>query len=111
MNATHVGSVLALDPERTLLLSTVGPSAIELRRTIIVAQVIIDTMISPKMLSEVIFSGKRTGACVPIAMRTWELGGLVAMTLENIKASICIAAFAFEGIVVGGFGVARQICG
>lgn len=110
MNATHVGCVFALGPERTLLLSTVGPSAMELRRTIIVAQVI-DTMISPKMLSEVIFSGKRTGAGVPIAMWTWELGGLVAMTPENIKTSICFAAFAFEGIVVEGFGMARKICG
>lgn len=46
VNATHVRCALALDPERTLLLGTVGPSAIELRRTIIVTRVV-NTMIRP----------------------------------------------------------------
>lgn len=63
------------------------------------------------MLGEVIFSGKRIGACEPIAMRTWKPGGLVAVTLENIKASICFAAFAFEGVVVEEFGVALELGG
>lgn len=63
------------------------------------------------MLGKVIFSGKRTGAYIPIAIRTWELGGLVPMTFENIKASICLAAFAFEIIVVEGFGITLKICG
>lgn len=46
MNATHVGCVLALDPERTLLLGTAGHRARELRRTIVVvALVVTDTMI------------------------------------------------------------------
>lgn len=63
------------------------------------------------MLGEVIFSGKRIGTSVQIAMRTGELGGLVPMTLEIIKASIWFATFAFEGVVMEGFGVALECSG
>lgn len=61
------------------------------------------------MLGKVIFSGKSIGACVPIAMRTWELGGLVTMTLENIKASISVAAFACKGFMLERLGVALEL--
>lgn len=51
VNTTHVGCVLALESERTLLLGTVGPSAIELHRVrglgVIVVARVVDTMICP----------------------------------------------------------------
>lgn len=51
VNAMHVGCVLALDPERALLLGPVGPSAIELHRTrnlgIIDVARVFNTMICP----------------------------------------------------------------
>ena len=63
------------------------------------------------MFGEVIFSGKCIGAGVPITMWTWELGRLIPVTIEIIKASICFAAFAFGGVVVEGFGVALELGG
>ena len=112
MNATHVVSVLTLHPKRTLLLSTVWPSAEDLLGGCIIYVLrVIDTMVCPKMLSEMIFSGKRVGSCVPLAVWTWELGSLVPVTLEIIKASVGFAAFALESVMVEGFGVTLKLGG
>lgn len=66
-------------------------------------------MVCSKMLSEMIFADKCVCACVPRAMRTWELGGLVPVPLEVVESSIGFAARALEGSVVDGFGVALKL--
>lgn len=54
--------VVAFNPKRTLLVGKVGPSAEELQKMIVsvvrVASWIVDAIICPKMLSEMIFAGK-----------------------------------------------------
>ena len=70
---------------------------------------VIDTMVCPKMLSEMIFAGKCICARVSRTMRTWELGSLVPVSLEVVKASIGFAARALEGSVVEGFGVTLEL--
>ena len=115
VNATHVVSVLTLDPKRTLSLGTVGPCAVDLQIIMgfggILVPRVVDTMVGSKMLGKMVFSSKCINACVLIAMRTWELGGLAPVTLEIIEASIWFAAFALESVVVEGFGVTLELGG
>lgn len=70
---------------------------------------IVDPMECSKMLGEIIFADKCISAYVPVAMGTWELGGLVPVSLEVIKASKGFAAFALKGSVVEGFGVTLEL--
>lgn len=51
---------------------------------------VIDTVMFPKMLYKTIFSGKFIYAYVSRAVRTWELGGLIPVSLEVIKAPLLI---------------------
>ena len=74
VDATHVASVLALDPNR---MGTDGPIVQGLLGGIIFVPRVADTMVASKTLGEMIFSPKRVGACELIALRTWELGGFV----------------------------------
>lgn len=106
MDATHVAGVLTLDPKR---MGTVGPIAQDLLGSIIFVPRVVDTMVASKTLGELIFSAKRVGACVLIAVRTWELEGFVPVSLEVVEASIWFAAFALEGIVMEKLGMALEL--
>ena len=106
VDTTKVASVLTLGPRR---MGTVGPIAQDLLGGIILVSQVVDTMVASKMLDEMIFSGKRVGSRVLIAVRTWELGSFVPMPLEVFKASVWFAAFAFKGVVVEEFGMALEL--
>lgn len=59
MYATQVVSIMALGRKRALLLGTIRPNAVELHRMVVGGGIFIrvaDTMICPKILSEMIFS-------------------------------------------------------
>lgn len=68
VDATHVATVLRLDPKR---MGTDRPIAQDLRGGIFFVPRVVDTMVALKMLGEMIFSPKRLGACVFIALRTY----------------------------------------
>lgn len=65
------------------------------------------------MLGEMIFADKGLSACVPLEAGTWELGGLVPVSLEIVGTSKSFAARALKGTVLEGFGVALELddCG